>query len=373
MEKRINSEAVKDALTSRGWSQKQLASELGVSSQAVTNWLKGVDFPRPNKLLHLATTLCLGFEQLVSSATPRPIIAYRKKGNSKTTERHLIKASAMAALLKVLAQYLPPQRALRTQIPSPSTEYEALQKAASDIRQQIGIGAQAVLQYNELIDEFKQNGAVIIPVMWGSKQRHENALHISLPDENITFIYLNLDTHIEDFKFWMAHELAHVFTPMLAGSDDGEDFADAFAGALLFPQELAQEAYADAVGARSTASAVTALRRYADEHQISLFSVFCEVRNYARHRRLPLLQITDREIHAARNHVRGALVSEALFKPRPPQAGTYIAASHNIFESSFFEALHRMVRERQTGAGYIQQVLDVSMRDASAIHAELSR
>jgi len=32
---------------------------------------------------------------------------------------------------------------------------------------------------------------------------------------------LNLDTHLEDFKFWMAHELAHVFTPALAGKDEG--------------------------------------------------------------------------------------------------------------------------------------------------------
>ncbi len=373
MEKRINSDAVKSTLASMGWSQKQLAGELAVSSQAVTNWLKGVGFPRPNKLLQLATALGLGFEQLVSAPALQPVIAYRKKGNSKTTERHLIKALAMGALLKVLAQYLPPQRALRTQIPLPSTEYEALQKAASDIRQEIGIGAQAVLQYNELIDEFKRNGAVIIPVMWGSKQRHENALHISLPEENVTFIYLNLDTYIEDFKFWMAHELAHVFTPTLAGSDDGEDFADAFAGALLFPRELAQRAYADAARTHSPAAEITMLRRYADEHEISLFSVFCEVRNYVRHCRLPLLRVADREIHAARNHERGSLVSETLFTPRPPEAGIYIAASQNIFESSFFGALHRMVRERQTGAGYIQQVLDVSMKDATAIYAELSR
>lgn len=373
MDKVINSAAVKQGLAALGWSQKELAGAIGVSGQAVTNWLKGVDFPRPNKLLQLATTLRLGFDQLVSSTAPKPVVAYRKKGNSKTTERHLTKALAMGALLRVLAEYLPAQRALRSQIPSPVTEYEMLQKAASDIRQEIGIGSQAVLEYNELIDEFKRNGAVIIPVMWGSKQRHENALHISLPEENVTFIYLNLDTYIEDFKFWMAHELAHVFTPTLAGSDEGEDFADAFAGALLFPKDLAQEAYADATRTRSVAAEIAVLRRYADEHQISLFSVFCEVRNYARHLRLPLLKITDREIHAVRNHVRGSLVSETLFKPRPPQADTYIAASQNIFESSFFEALHRMVRERQTGAGYIQQVLDVSIKDATAIYAELSR
>ena len=42
----------------------------------------------------------------------------------------------------------------------------------------------------------------------------------------------------------MAHELAHVFTPRLAGHEEGEDFADAFAAALLFPKELACAAYA---------------------------------------------------------------------------------------------------------------------------------
>jgi transcriptional regulator with XRE-family HTH domain len=373
MEKIINGGAVKTALAAQGWSQKQLASELGVSSQAVTNWLKGVDFPRPNTLLQLAMALGIGFDQLVATSAKQPVIAYRKKGNSKTTERHLLKAHAMGALLKVLVQYLPTQRALRTQIPSPSTDYEALQKAAADIREKVGIGAQAVLRYDELIDEFKQNGAVIIPVMWGCKQVHENALHIFLPDENVTFIYLNLDTYIEDFKFWMAHELAHVYTPSLAGSEDGENFADAFAGALLFPRELAQVAYSHAIKAHSPAGEVNVLQRFAHEHDISLFSVFCEVGHYARNCGLPCLRVKDRDIHAVRNNLRGSLVSATLFKPLPPDPGAYIAASRSVFDTSFFDALHRMVRERQTGAGYIQQALDISMSDATGIFAELSR
>ena len=71
---------------------------------------------------------------------------------------------------------------------------------------------------------------------WGALQNHKNALHILLPQERVTFIFLNLDTHLEDFKFWMAHELAHVFTPQLAGKDEGGDFADAFCGRLAVPQ-----------------------------------------------------------------------------------------------------------------------------------------
>lgn len=371
MEKIINGEAVKQSLTKIGWSQKRLAAELEVSSQAVTNWIKGVDFPRPNKLLKLATTLSLGFEQLVSTTAKQPVVAFRKRGGTKTTEQHLLKAMAMGALLKPLVHYLPPLRALRTQISAPSVSYEFIQGAAAAIREKIGIGAEAVLLYEHLIDEFQMNDAVIVPVMWGSKQQHGNALHIFLPEENVTFIYLNLDTYFEDFKFWMAHELAHVYTQDLAGKEEGENFADSLAGALLFPRELAEKAYVVANHAKTVSTRISALQRFATEHRISLYSVFCEVRHYAKESGLPQLQVADRDIHAVRNHLRGPMVSESLFKPAPPEAGRYIAAAHSIFKSSFFTALQKMLRERNTGAGYVQQVLDVSMKDATALCTEL--
>ena len=57
MEKLLNSAVIYSVLTERGITQKQLAGEVGISSQAVTNWLKGIDFPRPASLLKLATTL----------------------------------------------------------------------------------------------------------------------------------------------------------------------------------------------------------------------------------------------------------------------------------------------------------------------------
>lgn len=373
MEKIINSEAVKNALATVGWSQKQLAGELGVSSQAVTNWLKGSDFPRPDKLLKLATKLSLRFEQLVTPTAKQPVVAFRKKGGTKTTEQHVLKAMAMGSLLKPLVAFLPANQALRTQISSPVTTYEVVQSAARAIREKVGIGMQAVLLYEHLIDQFRENDAIIVPVMWGDQKNHRNALHIFLPEENITFIYLNLDTHLEDFKFWMAHELAHVYSQELAGDDLGEDFADALAGALLFPQELAQGAYSSAVAARDVRGEISVLHRLAAEHKISLYSVYCEVRNFAKAKDLPLLKATERDIHAVRNNQRGPLVSETLFKPIPPAPGQYIAAALHVFKSPFFMALQRMLREGSTGAGYVQQVLDISMKDASAISAELMR
>jgi hypothetical protein len=66
-------------------------------------------------------------------------------------------------------------------------------------------------------------------------------------------------------------------------------------------------------------------------------------------------------------------MSEALFKPLPPEPATYIAAASNTFQSSFFDALKKMVRNKGTGAGYVQQTLELTMMDASALHQELIR
>jgi transcriptional regulator with XRE-family HTH domain len=374
MHKVIHSEKLKQALQLRGWSQKDLAAELDVTAQAVTNWVKGVDFPRPDKLLKLATTLKLNFSDLiVVSDKSQPVIAFRKKAGAKTTDAHVLKAIAMGSLLKPLVQFLPELSSVRAQIPSPSLQYDALQAVALEVRKRIGLGAQAVLLYEHLIREFVSNGAVIVPVLWGEKQNHKNALHILLPQEQVTFIFLNLDTRLEDFKFWMAHELAHVYTPDLAGKEEGEDFADAFAGALLFPKSLAESAYHQAIRHRSVTSEVRELSRYAEEHSISLYSVFCEVNRFAKAHGLDALRCKETDIHAIRNNLRGQLVSELLFKPTPPEPSAYIAAANNVFSSAFFPSLQRMIKSRETGVGYVQQIMDIPLQDAQALHGELSR
>ncbi|HOX69819.1 MAG TPA: XRE family transcriptional regulator [Burkholderiaceae bacterium] len=376
MHKVVHSESVKSALAIKGWDQKQLAEELGVSGQAVTNWLRGVDFPRPATLLKLASTLALGFDQLVlADQADQPVIAFRKKGAAKTTDEHVLRARAMGAMLKPLVGYLPARQSLRTQISDTALAYESLQATAAAVRAKLGIGQEAVLSYEHLISQFAENDAIIVPVMWGEKNRHENALHILLPADKVTFIYLNLDTHLEDFKFWMAHELAHVFTPALAGKDEGEDFADAFAGALLFPKELAHHAYVNASHRRTPSGIISALHDFARAHMISLYSVYNEVTTYVSAQGLSPLKVTSQQVHAARNSdsVRGELVSATLFRPLPPEPSTYISAAHGVFKSVFFPALQVMLRERGTGAGYVQQVMSIALPDAQAIHDELLR
>jgi transcriptional regulator with XRE-family HTH domain len=370
MARTLRVEAITQRLQERGWTQAQLAEAVGVSNQTVTNWLAG-SFPRPRALLKLAVTLGLAIDKLVETRdAAEPVVAFRKKAGAKTTDEHINKARGIGYLLKPLVSALPETRQLRTLITSPSCDYAQLRKAVEQTRSELGIGQHAVLSYSHLIGQFKKNAAILVPVLWGKKGNHENALHIRLPDEDVTFVFLNLDVRIEDFKFWMAHELAHVYTPELAGTEKGEDFADAFAGALLFPHECAESAYREACGHPKSA-AITVLSRYAHKHQVSLNTVHQQVKRFAEQARLRLLPVDDKTIHRVRNSVPAQTVSEALFDPLPPEASSYISVASSVFQSDFFVALERMVKERGVGAGYIQQVLDVPLKDSMSIHGAL--
>jgi len=371
MQRSLSRSKVKASLEVLGWTQSKLAENVGVTPQAVTNWMSGSDFPRPDKLLKLATILKLAFNDLVEAQSDQPIVAFKKKGGAKTTEIHRQKAVAMGIMLRPLVPYLPHVKSLRTVISTPSTEYDALQSAVEEVRSKLCIGKDSSLCYEDIITEFGRNDAVIIPVMWGQKDRHENALHILLPADQVTFIYLNLDTYIEDFKFWMCHELAHVYTPELAGKDEGENFADAFAGALLFPRDQASKAHAEATAMTTQQGEMAVLLRYAEENEISLFTVYCQIRNYALALGLAPLRTTDQSLHAVRTMKRGNLVSEILFDEVPPLPNAFIACADTAFQSHFFTALQQMLRDKETGVGYLQQVLDISIQDASALHAEL--
>lgn len=368
----INAEKVREALQQRGWTQSRLADELKVSDQAVTHWLQGKHFPRSPVLLKLAMLLELGPKDLIRDDDPGcPIVAFRRKGGARTAEDHIARAVGIGKMLRPLVPYLDDAPALRPRIELPSTEAGKLQAMAMETRNRLGMGESDALGYEHLIEEFGRAGAVLVPVLWGARKRHENALHILLPKECATFVFLNLDTRIEDFKFWMAHELAHVYTPELAGTDEGEDFADAFAGTLLFPRACAGAAYQEAEGL-SARLQINVLEGYARQHDISLYTVFLQMQQYAASERLPALRIKEEKIHQSRNRASGDLVSQIIFGAEAPTPEQYIQSCKEAFRSGFFEALTRMIGDRGTEAGYLQQIIDSSVHDARALHASLA-
>lgn len=357
------------ALTTQGLSQASLAKQIGVTRAAVSKWFRGESFPRPDKLLKIALAVGLPYEELVSQTVENePIVAFRKKGARKTTEVHVARAKDMGRLLIRLVPHLPGEPL--TDPPSlrdPSLDYEYIQRAARDVRERIGVAEEAPLEFSDLIQHFERFTAVLIPVFWGHREAHENALHIHLPESRTTWIYLNLDSQSHDFKFWMAHELGHVISPSLEG-DDAEDFADAFAAALVFPETCAVTEYEALARKVNPGSIINHLKAVAERFMISPITVFEQVRQYARATNQPALPLDRKAIYPAATNFT---IRETLFDSEEPTASSYIRKSEEIFSTSFFKALSGYLRTEEVGAGYVQAVLNTSLVDAKAISAEL--
>ena len=374
MEKKLNIQKISQSMDEKGLNQAGLAQSLGVSRTIVSAWFKGRKFPRPDKLLKLGLELELPFQELVikSVTASEPIVAFRKKGRRKTTDLHIENAKEIGQLLNVIAPYLPFEGLFQPpSLKTPKLDYNYIQKAAQRIRSEIKVKDGEPIAFEQMIGKLNNFEVVLIPVFHGRREYHENALHIFLPTSKTTWIFLNLDSNLHDFKFWMAHELGHVLSPSLAG-DSAEDFADIFAQALLFPEMQAKRAYMSLNRLRSTRSKIREIIRLADSLTISPITVYKAINDYAAASGLLELNL-EPGIYATTTNFNKNYpnVSEILFDGKPCSAADYIKKTKELFGSPFFEALRVYLSENEKSGGFIQSILNCSILDAKEIHAEL--
>jgi len=374
--KKLNLDHVTSRLASLGFSQSKLASELGVSRQAVSKWMKNEKLPRPEKLLRLASLLELSFDEIVTriESEHEPVVAFRKKGRHKIAPEYIKNARDMGSLLEKLVPYLPFGKFYSPpSLIEPILDYEYIHKVTGEIRSDIGAGPESEISFESLISFFSKYHAVLIPVFWGSKKQHENALHIFLPGTMTTWIYLNLDSKIHDFKFWMAHELGHVKSPKLKG-DDAEDFADAFAGALLIDKETASKEYVRLRRLRTAPKQINRLKQVARNLVISPLTVYYEINKYAKHTNDREIDLeTNREVFKAATvfNRQSKTVSQVLFNNKKPRPSEYISCPKEIFHSPFFAVLKAFLKENKKSAGFVQSILNLPLADAQHLYEEL--
>lgn len=381
MEKQLNQEALNARCEERGLNQSAIAKQLELSRTAVSKWFKGQSFPRPAELLKLGKLLGLRHKELVvsPSAAPEPLVAFRKRKGCKTTEQHLERAKNMGHWLRPIVPYLdfdpfigPPS------LKNPSRDYRYLQDLVAKLRREIDVAEDAPVDFSKLIEIFHKYQAVIVPVLWGKQSQHENALHIHLPDSKTTWIYLNLDVELHDFKFWMVHELGHVLTLDLLEADEiekAEDFSDAFAGAFLFPEAVAKRVYEAYKRLRSDHSRLCVLSESAEEHIISPLSVYKETQKHAEARNLPFAEIESAVLHGAATQFnkRFKSLAEHFFDDEHPSADQFIRVAQEKFGTEFFKAFATYVREKQPSPNNIASILCLNPMDARAYYDALTQ
>jgi transcriptional regulator with XRE-family HTH domain len=376
--KRLNIENIEYKLRKLGISQSDLAKKLSVSREIISQWLQNKKYPRPRHLLFLSKILNLSFTELVilEKSEDEPVIAFRKKRGHKIDEEYEKQAKFKGYILQKLVPYLPfDQFYLPSTLKHPENKYDYIQKIVKNIRCKISDIKDDVLEFNHLIKFYRKRQAVIIPVFWGEKSKHENALHIFLPKSKITYIFLNLDTKVFDFKFWIAHELGHILAPNLK-EEESEDFADNFAGALLFPEYLASKGYIKLINLDNIGYKINYLKELAKKYIISPITIFLEINKYASNYNKPEIDLGAKDsIFRATTEFQKDFekVSDILFETKSPSPYEFINRSRIEFKTPFFKTLKKYISNNDTSPAFIQRLLEIPYPDASSLYKELTK
>ncbi|MCW1886716.1 XRE family transcriptional regulator [Luteolibacter flavescens] len=380
MAKILNLPLLQATLAEKGLSQTALSEALGLSKAAVSKWFKGKSFPRPQELLKLGKLLGLGFKDLVQSgpAAAEPLVAFRKRAGTVTKDEHTSRAQDMGRLLAPVVTHLPFDNFVApVRLKDPQLDYDYIQQLVTKVRLELDLDPVKPIDFENLIGKFNELQAVLVPVMWGKKSRHENALHIYLPDSRTTWVFLNLDSELHDFKFWMAHELGHVLSVSLLEGNEierAEDFADAFAGALLFPERAAAESLDEYSRKKTDATRIQAILRIAKDYLISPFSVYREIQRYCEHHELPFATVKQPSLHAAISQFnkRYQTIREMLFDGDVPSADHYMRISNETFSTPVFKALGDYVKATEVSPSVLSRMLDVPLWDARELKQALA-
>lgn len=371
-DKRLSFDQIEQAMQELGLNAAALAASLGVSKTIVSEWLRGKKFPRPALLLRLGKLLMLSYSELVSnSGVAEPVVAYRKHGNAKVKAEDEERAKGLGHAASLLVPYLPFHRlSAPARLISPRNESSYIEEAARETRAAMGCGGKQI-RFEDIIGLFSELKAILVPVLWGEKDSLDNALHVYLPDSQTTIIYLNLDTKLFDFKFWMLHELGHAKTFGLLDGPEAEKFSDAFASAILVPENIAIDEFERLSELSDMGARILRVLAVARDLIVSPITIAKRVDSIARSRGSE--EFLGKAIFGAATNFNKeyGLVSSSIFSTNIPNAIDLIRASEEIFKSPFYSALRAYIAVHGESEGIVAASLGIGPADAKAILGDL--
>lgn len=374
----LNLKLIKNKLPKIGLNQSNIANKLNISRQAVSDWINGKDFPKASHLLKLSKLLGLSYNDLVlnTKSEEKSIIAFRKTGNSKIKEEDISLAKYLGQNLEKLAPYLEETiEPTFQELVNPKLDYEYIQEIVSKIRNKLSLETNKKISFQTLISVLSKNNITLIPVLWGELKNHRNALHIYLTKTKTTWIYLNLDCYIPDFKFWIIHEFAHILTKnlIIEDVDKAEEFADSFAGAFLFPDKLAGDLYEGLKKDKINKNDL--LMRTAEEYTISPYTIYKQVESYSLFNYEKNIKdiIPVKEAGKMKNKInlKYGKVSNKIFEQKIFTPKEYISITKELFKSKIFKYLTTYIKETQKEPKFISNILHISIPDSIGLYEEL--
>lgn len=363
----LNVQHIKSAMTRLGLSGTSLADSCEVSKEAVSNWLSGESIPRPSKLAALGRALGVTVESLFvpdPSEPPEPVVAFRMRNNRAPTAEAQEAGEEVGRHLRQLLPFMGPLFAPR-HIVEPKVDEAFVEEIATAVRRQLGLGPTEAVSHGHLLQLLKDFGAVLVPVYWGGdKVGHENAMSVYLPDSESSWVLFNLGCRLDDFSYWLAHELGHCMTLHAITGDEGERFAELFAQALLFPSALARQAL-EAV--RTAAKPLEIAHWYAGTYGISVVTVVRSADKAAQEAGEPVTGLATGAFYGAwrREAKTARTASDELFGTTKPSMRELVLKGEQAFGTPVFRALARWQRsEGGRSPAFVAAALNLKLGDA---------
>ncbi len=369
MKKKLNISQIKRQAEKLGLSQADLSKKLKVSRESVSQWYKNEIFPRPDKLLRLATLLKLKYNELIIEPKNKlePRVAFRVKAHSITKPEHIETAKITGTGLEKLVQYLPFEKFKSPPyLIEPKIDENYISSVTKEIKSSIDNNVKNI-SISDIVKIFDSYKAILIPILWGEKNKHKNALHIFLPKSSTTWVYVNLNTKVHDFKFWMIHELGHIIAPTLVETT-AERFADSFAEEFLFGNEEAIKVVDEIKDYNKEGLIIEKILSIANERQISPYTIHSKLKKNTSNKLISGIEIGP--ILGSYNKQQQTF-AESISLNNNPTAKQYIDKVEEVFNTPFFELLKKAKNEIIVTPDYLKRILDIQILEARSIYEYL--
>ena len=363
-------------LSSAQFSQADVARELGVSREAVSNWMSGDAVPRPRHRAMLAALLDVSVSALAGAASGvrEPIVAYRVKRTRKVKEEHAAWIKRDVLWLGVLEKRMsmsgwmerPPEHR------GAATDEQA-RLAAASFRRELGLQEEdEVIAAHRLLSWIGTHGICLVPVLWGAKEQPLQAMYVRMPDSEIHWLYASLDATIVDVRFWLLHEIAHIIRRHPHDAEGNEEtFADTFAAEVLFPLKQATD-FLHIQKVKDGSTQLEIMQRLAAARGISPVTIYRQVNHALEQAQQPRLELDALVYPRALSQSKQTPTwADSLFGGQPPTGRLFVDICTDRLHTPVFRLAAQEILDNNRGHGFVERVFQCNSSDAMALHAVL--
>jgi DNA-binding XRE family transcriptional regulator len=357
----LNIEKIQQAMLNLALDQSKLANRIGVSKQAISAWLKNNKLPEPLHLLKLAEILHLNVQDIYLQESAF-VHNFKLPGRTKQKDLHNQVAkdlgTSLQCLLPIIENDFPHNRII---LRAPQNEYNYIQIAADSIRTNL-CKSQQIINENDIFEYIKNTlNTVVIPVLWGDKDKLCEALHISF--KNIQFLYINLNSKEQDLKFWLLHEMAHLLSPTI-NENDKEQFANKLAGSILFSKDQAEQKY-NKLKRLNKREQFSLVIDKATELEIDPYTIILQINQFAEDSGLEDLGIDVKNLYRYYQQEPSYICDPNI----ELDIHQYFQISKTKFKTKFFNYLKEyLLNEEEVKSNFVMRLLNVPFADAVEIY-----